>query len=88
MKVELDEKEMQEYADRRMKQKIDQRVDQRMKEIDWYKSVDHAVQDAVDRHITESRIAAILCEIDRKELIERIAKHLAEDICDKLIPPY
>lgn len=88
MNVELNEAELQAYAEQRMKQKIEQKVTERLKEIEWYKSIDHAVFDAVESHITEERVAKILGELDRQQLIDGIAKYLAAALAEKLIQSY
>lgn len=88
MNVEINEKEMQEYADRRMKERIDKLVEARLKGIDWYKRVDQTVFAVVEKHVTLERCNTILGEIDRHDLIDSISKYMAEQIAERLIGGY
>lgn len=88
MNVEIDEKEMQEYADKRMKERIDKIVEARLKEIDWYKRVDQTVFSVVEKHVTLERCNTLLGEIDRDKLIENISKYMAERIAERLVDGY
>ena len=88
MNVEIDEKEMQEYADKRMKERIDKIVEARLKEIDWYKRVDQTVFSVVEKHVTLERCNTLLGEIDRDKLIESISKYMAERIAERLVDGY
>lgn len=88
MNVEINEQEMQEYADERMKKRINDIVERRLKEIDWYKRVGQTVFDVVDRNITLERCNAILAELDRSKLVEGIAKYLATAIENRLFDGY
>ncbi len=88
MNVEINEQELQEYADQRMKERIEKLVEARLKEIDWYKRVDQTVLTVVARRVTLERCNKILEEIDRNEIIGTISKYLAEMITDKLFDGY
>lgn len=88
MNVEIDEKEMQEYADKRMKERIDKIVEARLKEIDWYKRVDQTVFSVVEKHVTLERCNTLLGEIDRDKLIESISKYMAERIAERIVDGY
>lgn len=88
MNVEIDEKEMQEYADKRMKERIDKIVEARLKEIDWYKRVDQTVFSVVEKHVTLERCNTLLGEIDRDKLIESISKYMAEMIAERFVDGY
>ena len=88
MNVEIDEKEMQEYADKRMRERIDKIVEAKLKEIDWYKRVDQTVFSVVEKHVTLDRCNALLGEIDRDKLIESISKYMAERIAERLVDGY
>ncbi len=88
MNVEIDEKEMQEYADKRMRERIDKIVEARLKEIDWYKRVDQTVFSVVEKHVTLERCNTLLGEIDRDKLIESISKYMAERIVERLVDGY
>ncbi len=88
MNVEIDEKEMQEYADKRMRERIDKIVEAKLKEIDWYKRVDQTVFSVVEKHVTLERCNTLLCEIDRDKLIESISKYMAERIAERLVDGY
>lgn len=88
MNVEIDEKEMQEYADKRMRERIDKIVEARLKEIDWYKRVDQTVFSVVEKHVTLDRCNTLLGEIDRDKLIESISKYMAERIAERLVDGY
>ena len=85
MKVEVSEREMQEYADKRMKERINKIVEVRLGAIDWYKRVDQTVFSVVEKQITPNRCNKIISELDRQLLIDSIAKHLAERIMDRLV---
>lgn len=84
MNFEINEDEINQYANQRMKQLIDQKVKERLNEIKWYHTVDHAVYAAVKEQIKADTIQKILSELDRKSLIEDISKYLAENIVDKI----
>lgn len=88
MNVEIDEKEMQEYADKRMRERIDKIVESKLKEIDWYKRVDQTVFSVVEKHITLERCNTLLGEIDRDKLIESISKYMAERIAERFVDGY
>ena len=88
MNVEIDEKEMQEYADKRMRERIDKIVEAKLKEIDWYKRVDQTVFSVVEKHVTLERCNTLLGEIDRDKLIESISKYMAERIAERLVDGY
>lgn len=79
---------MQEYADKRMKERIDKIVEARLKEIDWYKRVDQTVFSVVEKHVTLERCNVLLGEIDRDKLIESISKYMAESIAERLVGGY
>lgn len=84
MKIEINEENINEYANQRLKQSVDQQVKQRLAEIQWYKTVDHAVYECVAQQITNETVQAILKDIDRTALIQTIAKDMAELLVEKL----
>ena len=84
MNVEISESNINEYANQRMKQLVDQKVKERLAEIQWYKTVDNAVFDVVQREITTSVIKNILDKIDRKELVSTISKSLADMLVSRI----
>ena len=88
MNIEVSEKDMQEYADKRMKERINAIVEARLKEIDWYKRVDQTVFSVVEKHVTLDRCNVILSELDRGKLVESICKYMAEQIVQKLFENY
>lgn len=88
MNIEVNEKEMQEYADKRMKERINAIVETRLKEIDWYKQVDQAVFSVVEKHVTLDRCNAIIDELDRNKLVETMCKYMAELVVQKLFENY
>lgn len=87
MNVEINDKELQEYAAQRMKERINKIVEDRLKEIDWYKRVDQTVFQVVEKHVTLDRCNAILGELDRDKLVESIAAYMALQIAEKLMLP-
>jgi len=84
MNVEISESNISEYANQRMKQLVDQKVKERLAEIQWYKTVDNAVFDVVRQEITVSIIKNILDKIDRKELVSTISTSLADMLVSKI----
>ncbi len=88
MNVEINEQEMYEYAEKRMKERINAIVEARLKEIDWYKRVDHTVFEVVEKHVTLERCNKLLDELDREKLIESISSYMSQQICQKLFEGY
>ena len=84
MNIEIDEASMTNYANQRMKQLVDQKVKDRLAEIQWYKTVDHAIFDVVRQEITKEIVNRVLDSIDRAELVKSISMDLAELLADKL----
>ena len=84
MNIEIDEASMTNYANQRMKQLVDQKVKDRLAEIQWYKTVDHAIFDVVRQEITKEVVNRVLDSIDRAELVKSISMDLAELLADKL----
>lgn len=84
MKIEINDDNINEYANQRLKQCVDQQVKQRLAEIQWYNTVDHAVYECVAKQITHEVVQSILKDIDRAALIQTIAKDMAELLVDKL----
>lgn len=84
MNIEIDEVGMTNYANQRMKQLVDQKVKDRLAEIQWYKTVDHAIFDVVRQEITKEVVDRVLDSIDRAELVKSISMDLAELIVDRL----
>lgn len=84
MNIEIDEVSMNNYANQRMKQLVDQKVKDRLAEIQWYKTVDHAVFDVVKQEITKEIVKSVLDSIDRAELVKSISMDLAELLVDRL----
>ena len=88
MNIEVNEKEMQEYADKRMKERINAIVETCLKEIDWYKQVTQAVFSVVEKYVTLDHCNTIIDELDRSKLIESMCKYMAERIVQKLFENY
>lgn len=84
MNIEIDEVSMNNYANQRMKQLVDQKVKDRLAEIQWYKTVDHAIFDVVRQEITKEIVNRVLDSIDRAELVKSISMDLAELLADRL----
>ena len=84
MNIEIDEVSMTNYANQRMKQLVDQKVKDRLAEIQWYKTVDHAIFDVVRQEITKEIVNRVLDSIDRAELVKSISMDLAELLADRL----
>lgn len=84
MKIELNDETINDYANQRLKQLVDQKVKERLAEIQWYKTVDHAVYECVSQQITNETVQTILKDIDRTALIQTIAKDMAELLVEKL----
>ena len=84
MNIEIDEVSMTNYANQRMKQLVDQKVKDWLAEIQWYKTVDHAIFDVVRQEITKEIVNRVLDSIDRAELIKSISMDLAELLADRL----
>lgn len=84
MKIEINDESINEYANVRLKQAVDQKVKQRLEEIQWYKTIDHAVYECVAQRITNEVVQAVLQELDRTALIETISKNMAELLVEKL----
>ena len=84
MNIEIDEVSMTNYANQCMKQLVDQKVKDRLAEIQWYKTVDHAIFDVVRQEITKEVVNRVLDSIDRAELVKSISMDLAELLADKL----
>ena len=84
MNIEIDEVSMNNYANQRMKQLVDQKVKDRLAEIQWYKTVDHALFDVVKQEITKEIVKSVLDSIDRAELVKSISMDLAELLVDRL----
>lgn len=85
MNFEIDEKEMNDYANQRMKQLIDQKVKERLKEIEWYRTVDHIIHDVVKESITTDTIQRVIAQIDKETLIQEISKNIAENLVEKMV---
>ena len=84
MNIEIDEVSMTNYANQRMKQLVDQKVKDRLAEIQWYKTVDHAIFDVVRQEITKEVVNRVLESMDRAELVKSISMDLAELLVDRL----
>lgn len=84
MNIEIDEVSMTNYANQRMKQLVDQKVKDRLAEIQWYKTVDHAIFDVVRQEITKEVVNRVLDSMDRAELVKSISMDLAELLVDRL----
>jgi len=84
MNVEISEENINEYANKRMKQLVEQKTREHLAEIQWYKTVDHAVLDVVQQEITKEVIRDILSKLDQKELIATIGRNLAEMLVSKI----
>ena len=84
MNIELEVKDLSEYANQRMKQLVDQNIKQRLAEIQWYKTVDHIIYDVVKQEVTKEVIEKAIDSMDRQTLIEQISKSIAECLVDRL----
>lgn len=84
MKFEINEEDINQYANQRMKQLVDQNVKARLDEIKWYNTIDRAVYESVKERLKADVIQKVLSKLDRKALIEDISKYIAENIVDMM----
>ena len=85
MEFKIDDNLVQDMISQKINQCVDNRVRERLKELDWYKTIDNAVFSAVNRSITVDVVKDIIDNIDKKELISEVSKNLSELLVDKLI---
>ena len=85
MEFKIDDNLVQDMISQKINQCVDNRVRERLKELDWYKTIDSAVFSAVNRSITVDVVKNIIDNIDKKELISEVSRNLSELLVDKLI---
>lgn len=85
LNFEIDEKEINDYANQRMKQLVDQKVREMLKEIEWYHTVDHIIHDVVKESITSDVIQRIITQMNKESLIQQISKNIAENLVEKMV---
>lgn len=84
MNFEINQEEMQVYANQRMKQLIDERIKAQLKGIQWDNEVKYAVRETVERRIKTDEIKKVLSEIDKQSLLEELSDYIAAHIVDLL----
>lgn len=84
MQIEINDIEIQEYANQRLKQLVDQKVKNRLAEIEWYKTIDHIIENVVREKVTTKMIETVIKDMDKNELVKMLSGSLADGIVDKL----
>ena len=82
MNVEISDFDIQAYAEKRLKERIDQIVSHRIGEINWINQLTDVVFTVVSEKITREICEEVLKSIDRNRMAEVMAKYIVNELFD------
>lgn len=84
MRIEINESEMQEWAENLIKKRIENKVDTLMSSWDWKNYIRKTADKVVREKLTDDALNNAMNSLERDKIVKNISEFIAGEIADNL----